>query len=64
VRSVSQNSRPQPRKKSNPFFPAACTSEKTLLGLQTCERSECAAAGRIPLKKVVHHFFEVKGGSI
>jgi hypothetical protein len=21
---------------SNPFFPAACTSEKTLLSLQTC----------------------------
>jgi hypothetical protein len=44
--AVSQNSRPQPRKKSNPFFSAACTSEKTLLGPQTCERSDLRPQAR------------------
>jgi hypothetical protein len=43
--------------KRKSFFPAACTSEKILLAPQTCERSECAAAGRISFKKVVKPLF-------
>jgi hypothetical protein len=39
VIDASQNSRPQTRNKSNLYFPAACTSGNTLLGLQTCEPS-------------------------
>ena len=40
-----------PRKRCKSFFPAACTSGKIRLGLQTCEQSECDVAGRIPLLK-------------
>ena len=39
VKKASQSSRPQTRIKGNPFFPAACTSEKTLLAPQTWELS-------------------------
>ena len=34
--------------KMGSFLPATCASAKILLGSQTCERSECAAASRIP----------------
>ena len=51
IKKTSQSSRPQPRIRSDPFFPATCASEKTLIGPQTCEPDaksgrECAAAGR------------------
>ena len=39
VKKASQSSHPQVRKGWNLFFPAACTSEKTLLGPQVCELS-------------------------
>jgi hypothetical protein len=62
TREVSLSSRPQTRKRCNLFFPAACTSEKTLLGLQTCEPS-VADGGAVrcsrphPLKKVAFATF-------
>ena len=44
VKKASQSLRPQAQTKFKAFLPAACTSAKILLGSQTCERSECAAA--------------------
>ena len=42
---ASQSSRPQARRKFNPFFAGACTSQKTLLAERVCElasaRAEC-----------------------
>ena len=38
VKKASQSLRPQAQIKFQAFFPAACTSAKTLLGSQTCER--------------------------
>ena len=46
VEKASQSLRPQAQIKFKAFLPAACTSAKILLGSQTCERSECAAASR------------------
>jgi hypothetical protein len=43
---VSLSSRPQARIKCSLFFPAACTSEKTLLGPQTCATS-AEGGGRV-----------------
>ena len=44
-RAASQSSRPQARRKFNPFFAGACTSQKTLLAERVCElasaRAEC-----------------------
>jgi len=67
VEKASQSSRPQARKGFDLFFPAACTSKKTLLGLQTCELSaqadsECAAAGRGFLEKVASPLFRQPQG--
>ena len=45
---ASQSLLPQEQIKPDPFSPATCASEKIPLGSQTCERSECAAASRIP----------------
>ena len=50
-RKASQSLRPQAQRKFKTFLPAACTSAKILLGSQTCERSECAAASRIFSKR-------------
>jgi len=67
VGKASQSSRPQARKGFDQFFPAACTSEKTLLGLQTCALSAqadsaCAAAGRSFLVKVAKPLFRKSYG--
>ena len=51
VEKASQSLRPQAQIKFNAFLPAACTSAKILLGSQTCERSECAAASRSLFKR-------------
>ena len=46
LRRISQQSC---ERRLNLFFPGACITEKTLLTLQTCEQSECAAAGCLPI---------------
>ena len=51
MQKASQSLRPQAQRKFRAFFPMTCASEKILLGSQTCERSECAAASRCPLKQ-------------
>ncbi len=51
VEKASQSLRPQAQIKFKAFLPAACTSAKILLGSQTCERSECAAASRSLFKR-------------
>ena len=48
--NASQSLRPQAQMEIKSFLPATCASAKILLGSQTCERSECAAASRDPLK--------------
>ena len=48
--NASQSLRPQAQMEFKSFLPATCASAKILLGSQTCERSECAAASRDPLK--------------
>ena len=50
-RNASQSLLPQEQIGFYPFSPATCASEKIPLGSQTCERSECAAASRHPLKR-------------
>ena len=45
-RGASSDFSPRTAKKNvNPFFPGACTSGKTLLGPQVCERERVRAAG-------------------
>ena len=66
VEKASQSSRPQARIQSNPFSPATCTSEKTLLGLQVCELSAAGgqrvrAAGRSSFEKVAKPLFRPAG---
>ena len=51
---VSQSLLPQEQIKFHPFSPATCASEKIPLGSQTCERSECAAASRIPSNETLN----------
>ena len=51
VKKASQSLRPQAQIKFEAFLPAACTSAKILLGSQTGERSECAAASRSLFKR-------------
>ena len=47
--------RPQTAKKGAiSKIPRTCASEFCLLSLQTCERSECAAAGCFPSRKCLH----------
>ena len=49
------------KKNWNAFFPGACTSGKTLLGPQVCERSECARrAAKLSrfTKMPLWHFYE------
>ena len=44
VKKASQSSRPQARKKSNPFSPAACTSEENTARKASVERPPQADA--------------------
>ena len=54
VEKALQSLRPQAQIESDSFSPATCASEKIPLGSQTCERSECTAASRYPLKQTLN----------
>ena len=51
VKEATQSLRPQAQRKFKTFLPMTCASAKILLGSQTCERSECAAASRSFFKR-------------
>jgi hypothetical protein len=55
-KSLAEFAARTPRNHSNPFFPAACTSEKTLLGQQVCPQG--ARSRPQSTKKVACHFFQ------